>query len=96
MNVKKTGNKETVVTVYVTRYALTEGIFKAKANLLDDGKYAKTIVDNGYGICLGRSDYALTPEDANAQAEVKLAAKLNSLTKAIEKLKRLSFRAEEL
>lgn len=79
--------------VYVTKYALTEGIFPIQAELVDDGKYVSQ-TDNKPGhlrLFLGRSDYALTIKDAQVQAKDKLKRKVASMKKQLRKFETMSF-----
>ena len=78
--------EEKTVQVFVTKYALTQGIFIAS------GKYARTtgIYLVGRGLSdtfLSETDYALTREDALDQAKKKASVAITSAEKKLEKLR---------
>jgi hypothetical protein len=78
--------------VYVTKYALTQGIFPIEANLIDDGKYAKQSTGSSLGLFLRRGEYALTDDEAIRQAEELRCKKLASIEKQVSKINQLDFR----
>lgn len=82
------------VTVYVTKYALTKGIFPIRAELIDGGQYASE-VGPGIGHFLGRNEYALTEEEAIEQAKKKRDAKIKSLSKKQSQLLAMVFKVRE-
>lgn len=89
---KKLDGTETVL-LYVTKYALTQGVFTVKGELVDGGKYAST--GNGYGrLWLTRSGYALTEAEALQQAEKKKKAAIAALNKKLKRLNAMTFPIE--
>lgn len=80
--------------VWITKYALTRGIFEAEVEERDRGMVR--LVDHrpvGYGILFhaeGR-DWHRTLESALARCEVMREAKLKSLEKSSAKLRKLDF-----
>lgn len=81
--------------VYVTRYALSRGIFTIFAEITENG-YAREWSRNPR-VCgvrfLTKNDYAVTAEDAVKQAEEKRIKKLKSLDKQAKKIAALNFEA---
>ena len=85
--------KREIITAWVTRYALTEGIEVVKAELCSDISDAMiTYGGTGYDrqSAHGR-DWHRTPEAALARAEEMRTAKIASLKKGIAKMERLTF-----
>jgi len=81
--------------VYVTKYALTKGIFTIKAELLDGGNYAREVNAGDYRLFLSRSEYALTAEEAAKQAISKRDARVKSIIKRTKKLQQMAFDIKE-
>lgn len=79
-----------MTTVYVTKYALTQGIFPMEAEILQEG-YARQLPRNAFGLFLTKSEYAMTKKEAIAQAEEKRIKKLKSLDKQAKKISALDF-----
>lgn len=76
--------------VWITKYALTAGIYQEEVERSERGVWK----DNGpsrIGQGFYNNDWHETPESAIAQAEKKRAAKIRSLEKQIAKLKTLDF-----
>ncbi len=85
-------NEEKIVTVYVTKYALTKGIWPIEARISDGGNLACEVTDtNGYGLLLHAGEFAHTEKEALKQAQDKRVAKLLSLDRQMSKLRRLTF-----
>jgi hypothetical protein len=68
------------VIVYVTKYALTTGVFSLNAEIVD-GKYAK-----GGGHFLAEGDWWYSEYHAENKAKTMAEKKIASLKKQIEKL----------
>jgi len=77
--------------IYVTKHALTKGIFEIDAKIHDG--YARQIPTNLDGLFLNRSEYATTYAEAVQQAEEKRIAKLQSLEKQMKKIGAIRFEA---
>lgn len=83
-----------VTEIWVTRWALTQGIFQASARISADGKMAD--YGKGYSrVFLHGEDFQLTEEAAIQRAYIMRAKKLLSLQKQIDKLQKLSFMKTE-
>lgn len=77
-------------TVYVTKYALTTGIFKLECKIHDNG-YAEQMPLNEIGYFLKPNEYALTKKRAVVMAELLRTRKIESLIKTHRKLNALDF-----
>jgi hypothetical protein len=78
-------------TVYVTKYALTKGIFKGTIARNTVGEDFITLKDMSLnGFYLGK-DAFLTEEDAKEQAEILRDKKMVSLENQIRKLATMEF-----
>jgi len=77
------------VTVWVTKYVLTEGIKKVKARVCHD--IAPTMIEYGNHAYAHGKDWHRTQEAAIARAEEMRLAKIKSLEKSIAKFKALRF-----
>lgn len=83
-----------VTEIWVTRWALTQGIFQETAKISADGKMAD--YGKGYSrVFLHGEDFQLTEEAAIQRAYIMRAKKLLSLQKQIDKLQKLSFMKTE-
>lgn len=84
--------KRETITAWITRYALTEGIKVAEAEVCSD----KMITYGGTG-CSRKSiygnDWHRTYEAALARAEEMRVAKIASLRKSIARIERMTFAA---
>lgn len=82
--------------VYITKYALTYGIFSVEGSLSADGTAVRYKREGGYlsEIAHGQ-DFQLTEEDALARAEEMRIAKLKSLDKQIKKVSAIKFDIKE-
>ena len=72
-----------MITIYVTKYALTSGIKSETAKIDPDGW---ALVDRDY---FSKSEYALTMKDAIVQAKGKRDRKVASLKRQIEKFEKM-------
>lgn len=79
-----------MTTVYVTKYALTDGPFKVEAELKYDGTYASWRA-NDYTQSAQGKDFWLTPEEALVDCERRRQAKLKSIEKQKTKLEKMQF-----
>lgn len=79
-------DNETRVKVWITKYALTRGIFEMEGVLIDDGKY---VSDRHSRIFT--SEYALSAAEAAVTARAMKAAKIASLKKQIARITKLVF-----
>lgn len=80
-----------MTTVYVTKYALSSGIFTADAELKSDGKSASWKDIKGYRWFMYGKDFHLTEEEALADCERRRKAKLTSIEKHKSKLEKMTF-----
>ena len=80
--------------VFVTRYALTTGIFVMDAKPIENWKYASQIapMSGCRGLFLSRNDFALDFNTALDQAEKKRAARIKTLRKALKKVESVVFK----
>ncbi|MGN6107825.1 MAG: hypothetical protein ACTHU0_22145 [Kofleriaceae bacterium] len=77
-------------TVWITKYALSQGLYKVKAEIVD-GKYAST-ESKGFSLGLFTRDWKPSREEAVAEAERMRAMKIASLKKQIAKLEAMTFK----
>ena len=84
-----------MTTVFVTKYALTEGPFKVEAEISYAGSMASFRVGNSYMQTAHGKDFWLTPEDALADCERRRQAKLKSIEKLKSKLEKMQFTIPE-
>ena len=83
---------ETMVTVYITKYALTTGIFKMSGVLLDGGYFKSR--ENGYTTLYSKKEYSILESQAHAQFNLLKQKKLLSLEKQKEKLLKMEFKVK--
>lgn len=76
-------------TVYITKYALSDGIKKINAKVASG-----YCISNDYGILQSfyKDEFHLTEEQALANAELRRNKKIASLKKQIEKLEKMTFK----
>ncbi|ECX6244428.1 hypothetical protein ASP35_21825 [Salmonella enterica subsp. enterica serovar Dublin] len=79
-----------MTTIYVTKYALSSGLFKTDAVLKHDGTFAFWH-SNGWSQCASGKDFWLTEAEALADCERRRAAKLASIEKQRKKLEAMNF-----
>jgi len=79
------------VTIWITKYALTQGIYKVKGETEVSDKVLKVRQDNGYTIMFYEDDWHLSSRAAVSKAEEMKTKKLTSLKKQLAKLEKLSF-----
>lgn len=73
--------------VWITKYALTKGLYEAEVKLLEGGD-AVTVDRKTY---LSTPDWWDTKEDAVKRAEVLVKAKIDSLNRQIKTLEEMKF-----
>lgn len=76
--------------IYVTKYALSSGVFKTDAVLKNDGTFASWHY-NGWPQYASGKDFWLTEAEALADCERRRAAKLASIEKQRKKLEAMQF-----
>jgi len=81
--------------VWITKYALTSGIDKVVATVLDTGMVTYGNIGWRHQYAHGK-DWHRTPESAIARAEEMRTAKIASLKKSIAKLEKMVFTAPEV
>lgn len=83
-----------MTTVYITRYALTQGILSVNARMSNDGDMAvyrtKDSSFDQYAHGCGK-DWHYDPESAKQRAEAMRLAKIKSYNKNIAKLEKMTF-----
>jgi hypothetical protein len=84
-------NTKEKVTIYVTTYALTVGIFTAHANEVGPGRYSYKGEGSSFTSYVSGKDVHLTEAEALARAEEMRTAKLKSLDKQIKKVSKIKF-----
>lgn len=78
--------------IYITKYALSEGILEKEARIRDYGNgHLRAFVNGHYSSYGIGSEAFFTKEDALKNAEKRRLKKIESLKKQIEKLKVLRF-----
>lgn len=79
------------VKVFITKYALTKGIFTAEVEIKEtDGRYFA--VDQGkWCIYYHKPDFHLTYKEAKARAEEMQRKKIASLKKQLARVQNLTF-----
>lgn len=86
--------------VYITKYALTKGIQEREVNAQVSISNPKALqIKNGFGLWFNsyyKPHWHLTRAEAQAQAEKMRLAKIKSLEKQLDKLRRLSFKEADL
>lgn len=81
--------------IYVTKYALTTGVFTSDASVSTDGKSAKFKDANGFNWYLYGNDFQLTKSEALERAEEMRTRKLQSLNKQVKKISLMEFEVKE-
>lgn len=84
-----------MTTVYVTKYALTEGPFKVEAEISFAGSMASYRIGNSCMQTAHGKDFWLTPEEALADCDRRRQAKLKSIEKQKSKLEKMQFTIPE-
>lgn len=80
-----------MATVYVTKYALSDGPFKVEAELSFGGTMASYRIGNSYTQTAHGKDFWLTEAEALADCERRRTAKLASIEKQRKKLESMQF-----
>ncbi len=78
--------KDEVMKVWITKFALTIGIYEVDAELIPDGHDSLVTVVNGYKQYFHKADWRPTKEEAITRADQMRTAKLKSLQKQIDAL----------
>lgn len=86
-------NTKEKVTIYITKYALTAGIYKREGELFspDLGGYSFKHTPDHYPTHVYGKDAHLTEEAALSRAEEMRIAKLKSLEKQMKKVSAMKF-----
>jgi hypothetical protein len=93
MDIKLEKNKK--YTVYVVKYALTQGIYKAQ--VVYSGISEMVCTEDKYHMCYHgiNKDYSFTFEEAKKIAEKMKVKKIASLKKKLERLEKITFECPE-
>ena len=81
--------KEKIETVYCTKYAITQGIFRVLGYETELGRFVHT--DNGFFQSLGKSDWARDGNKALERADEMRVKKIKSVEKQRDKLLQMEF-----
>ena len=86
-------NTKETVTIYITKYALTAGIYKREGQLFNHelGGYSYKHSPEHYETMVYGRDVHLTEEAAQSRAEEMRIAKLKSLEKQMKKVSAMKF-----
>lgn len=84
-------NMKKTVTIYVTKYALTDGVLQREGVLTKSGGYSYRRNENCYSDYVYDKDVHLTESSAVARAEEMRSAKLKSLEKQMKKVSAKKF-----
>lgn len=76
--------------IYVTKYALTTGVFTREADIVADGKTA--VVRSQYTQFFHGTEFHFTEDAARADFERRKKAKLESLRKSVQKVATATFK----
>ena len=87
-------DEKTAVVVYVTQYALTKGILKINAEIRGNSAYE---IGTRYPLWIygAGKNWHYTEEEALKEAEIKRIAKIKSLEKQLDKIKKKVFKVRE-
>lgn len=77
--------------VYVTRYALTKGIYQVEAKLVREGMVEVKSVSGTMTYYLHGKDWHETKESAIARAEEMRKTKIGSLKKQVARFEKMDF-----
>lgn len=83
------GSEKTVKKVWVTKYALTRGLYPLELEVDEEGYASGGYI--GWNIFLGKSDWKESLEEAMADAEKRRTKKIACLKKQLAKLEAKSF-----
>lgn len=77
--------------IYVTKYALTDGIKEHDAEVNGSMAIVRPISTDWVTLYLHGNDWHMTANEASIRAEEMRVAKINSLRKQIDKLEAIKF-----
>ncbi|MDF7650111.1 hypothetical protein F3J38_04790 [Pantoea sp. Acro-805] len=82
-----------MIKAYITKYALTRGIYIAEGELKNDGEIFVQQRDREYNFeqFFKKKEFQLTEEEALARADKMRATQLKKLAKEYQKLSELEF-----
>ncbi|AXC36525.1 hypothetical protein HOT57_gp81 [Pseudomonas phage phCDa] len=80
----------TAQKIWVSRWALSKGIFEVAAQLSHNGKMA-TYSEENWTVYVHGNDFQLTEAEAREVANTKVAKKIAAIEKQLVKLKKLTF-----
>lgn len=83
-----------MTTIYVTKYAFTEGVFSCNAEILNNGKMARRAAPMN-GTFFHAKEFHLTEESARADFDRRRSAKLKSLEKSMAKIRSAEFKVTQ-
>ena len=79
-----------IIEVFITKYALTQGIIIKEVEIEDDREYA-CVIDVRPVESYSKKDYTLTIEEARKQALILRNKKIASLKKQLLKMEAMNF-----
>ena len=77
--------------VYITKFFETAGIIETEGSSVGSGYIMAKLEGRAFSSSFSKSNYALTIDEAKAQADKKRIQRIASLEKQIDKLKQLKF-----
>lgn len=77
--------------IYVTKYALTQGVFAVEAEVKSDKTMAWWRPEGGFRVYVHGNEFQFTPEEALARAEEMRIKKLQSIDKQAKRISALKF-----
>ena len=77
--------------IYVTKFALTRGIFSIEGQICDDRDVMEDVSSPARATIYLKPDWHETREEAVAQAEVMRKRKIASVKKQLDKLEAMTF-----
>lgn len=82
-----------MTTIYVTKYAFTEGVFSCDARIIRQNFACRNGVS--YQQCFHGKDFWLTEDEARVDFERRRKAKLASLAKSVAKITSAEFKVAD-
>jgi len=81
--------------VWITKYALTQGILKAEAEVSSISERMISIEGGRFLECFHKPHWHTTEEDALAQAEEMRRKKIASLKKSLDKIEKMKIKISD-
>jgi len=84
-----------MTTIYVTKYAFTEGVFTCDAEVKREDFAVYQRFKGGFAQYFHRNEFHLTEESARADFDRRRSAKLKSLEKSMTKIRNAEFKVTQ-